>query len=395
KTIPLIGAPNTRVNYPLFLVAKTAQLPAFTAEMFRSELAKKPIGWIYNDPKMLEVEIKEREIFNSPGVAEEMVANIKAGSDRLMGGFSFVRKYAYKENAPDPLATKRGSMDVLTTTYLAYLGWAKENQPEALKHENIVKVLPAQAAEIDAPSIWNQKGRGASHWDAATGSPIHRNIGAAAATLIKPVDIENVYKVTAFTENLPSNPYPFDVDMTSARRGEKLFQNNCLSCHSAQNQVFDAVSAGTDINRWNHFTPVAAKFLGGLYVGLCNDAKFCKKEDGSVFTADELSTKTVGYVGGRLDGIWARAPYLHNGSVPTLFALLTNKRPAKFYRGALSYDKTKVGFTWNKNLNGTVVYDTTLDGNSNRGHDTPEYMGLDWANRPNELKDILEYMKTL
>jgi hypothetical protein len=399
KTITMFGAPNTRTIYPLYLMAETAKSPAFTAEKFHEALAKKPAGWIYQDSKMIEIETKEREIFNTPGVAEEMVANFKAYIERVMGGFAYINRFAYKaENAPDPLALKRGSLDVLTTTFLTFVTWAKVNQPDIFKPENLEKLvaaLPAQAAEIDSPSIWNQKGRGRGHWDATTGNPLHRNIGAAASVLNKPVDVANVQKITSFTENLPSNPYPFDVDMTSARRGERLFQKNCVSCHSAQNKVFDAAAIGTDINRLNHFTPTAAGFLGGLLLSLCTDPSLCKKSDGTDFPPSELSIKTNGYVAGRLDGIWARAPYLHNGSVPTLYALLTNKRPEKFYRGALSYDQEKVGFTWDQNLDGTVEYNTRLDGNSNRGHSSMDYLGLDWDSHPTELADLLEYMKTL
>ena len=77
----------------------------------------------------------------------------------------------------------------------------------------------------------------------------------------------------------------------------------------------------------------------------------------------------VSYKGRALDGIWATAPYLHNGSVPTLYDLLlpAEQRPAKFMVGAREFDPKKVGFR-------TEGYDgflflTNLDGNSNAGHE--------------------------
>ena len=56
--------------------------------------------------------------------------------------------------------------------------------------------------------------------------------------------------------------------------------------------------------------------------------------------------KTNGYSNTPLDGVWARAPYLHNGSVPTLWDLLepVEKRPAEFYTGYDVYDPKNVGF---------------------------------------------------
>ena len=56
--------------------------------------------------------------------------------------------------------------------------------------------------------------------------------------------------------------------------------------------------------------------------------------------------KTNGYANMPLDGIWLRAPYLHNGSVPNLRELLEvpEKRTRQFYRGNDVYDPKNVGF---------------------------------------------------
>ncbi len=55
---------------------------------------------------------------------------------------------------------------------------------------------------------------------------------------------------------------------------------------------------------------------------------------------------TRSYVARRLDGIWATAPYLHNGSVPTLHDLLlpANERPASFAIGHRNFDPVRVGY---------------------------------------------------
>jgi hypothetical protein len=54
----------------------------------------------------------------------------------------------------------------------------------------------------------------------------------------------------------------------------------------------------------------------------------------------------IGYIAAFLDGIWLKAPYLHNGSVPSLRDLLepAAQRPKVFWRGYDVYDQTKVGF---------------------------------------------------
>ena len=84
--------------------------------------------------------------------------------------------------------------------------------------------------------------------------------------------------------------------------------------------------------------------------------------------------KTFGYANMPLDGLWLRAPYLHNGSVPTLRDLLepAAKRPATFYRGYDVYDPVNVGFVSNVAEDGgrkLFRYDTAVPGNSNAGHE--------------------------
>ena len=76
-----------------------------------------------------------------------------------------------------------------------------------------------------------------------------------------------------------------------------------------------------------------------------------------------------------LDGVWLRAPYLHNGSVPSLRELLNEpeRRPQKFCRGDPLFDWEKVGFVSELAIsdNGCgeySLYDTALPGNGNAGH---------------------------
>jgi hypothetical protein len=98
--------------------------------------------------------------------------------------------------------------------------------------------------------------------------------------------------------------------------------------------------------------------------------------------------KTFGYANMPLDGIWLRAPYLHNGSVPTLRDLLDRPeaRPKKFWRGYDVIDPVKVGFV--STVPTDSPFDTALPGNGNQGHT--------WgtALRDDEKDAIVEYLKT-
>jgi hypothetical protein len=111
-----------------------------------------------------------------------------------------------------------------------------------------------------------------------------------------------------------------------------------------------------------------------------------------------------------LDGVWATAPYLHNGSVPTLSDMLTpqHQRPQTFCVGSREFDPAKVGLAVDSPdkpcARGLTTFDVTGLGNSNLGHSF-EGTEADKTRLPNsvigrglsdaERKDLVEYLKTL
>jgi len=109
--------------------------------------------------------------------------------------------------------------------------------------------------------------------------------------------------------------------------------------------------------------------------------------------------KTFGYANSPLDGIWLRAPYLHNGSVPTLRDLLepSAKRPKTFYRGYDVYDQKKVGFVGDvaeDKGKKFFLYDTDEtkeQGNSSKGHEGKRF-GTELS--VPEKEALVEYLKT-
>ena len=100
--------------------------------------------------------------------------------------------------------------------------------------------------------------------------------------------------------------------------------------------------------------------------------------------------KTLGYKARPLNGVWATAPYLHNGSVPTLHDLLLPpaQRPKVFYVGSREFNPREVGFTTEPGP-GRFRFDTALPGNSNAGHDYGNA-----ALTAAERLAVVEYMKT-
>ena len=120
------------------------------------------------------------------------------------------------------------------------------------------------------------------------------------------------------------------------------------------------------------------------------DGKIVKK-------GEEVIDKTLlAYKARPLNGIWSAAPHLHNGSVPNLYQLLlpAEKRVKTFYIGTWEFDPVNVGYVSTK-TEGSFLFDTTLTGNSNAGH---EYGTGEYGNEPfteEEIWALVEYMKTL
>jgi mono/diheme cytochrome c family protein len=244
---------------------------------------------------------------------------------------------------------------------------------------------------VDFPSIWNQRARAHMqlHWDGNQGVLEERNIISALGGIGPRVQYLDYPRVTAITEwiiDLPRPRYQGHIDEDLAQRGSVLFKEHCADCHapdgSRVGKPESRESVGTDDERIKAFTPQLAEALNHLGTEEWKLRSF-KIQDG--------------YANMLLDGIWLRAPYLHNGSVPTLRDLLEVKRPERFCRGNDVYDWKNLGFDSatieeagiETCAKGFFLYDTSLNGNSNAGH----LYGTELE--PKAKKALLEYLKRL
>ncbi|MGE3510871.1 MAG: cytochrome c [Vicinamibacterales bacterium] len=261
---------------------------------------------------------------------------------------------------------------------------------------NLAKLPPSERiGASDYPSIWNQKPREGMHlhWDGDNDSVDERNLSASLGAGVTPVtvDHDNLKRVRDWIWTLPAPKYPYPIDAALASRGAPLYQQLCANCH-ADHRFRDGVISGTRVGqvepidvigtdpyRLNSYT---AEFASNQY-GLYPDSPYRFSH----------FRKTNGYANHPLDGIWLRAPYLHNGSVPTMRDLLDppSSRPKAFYRGYDVYDQVKLGFVSNVAEDGGQqfsLYDTSLPGNANTGHDYGTMLSDD------DKSAIVEYLKT-
>jgi len=247
----------------------------------------------------------------------------------------------------------------------------------------------------DFPSLWNQKPREGMHlhWDGDNDSVAERNLSAGLGAGITPVTVDHAsfQRVRDWIWTLPAPSYPFSIDRTLAARGQMVYQQECLNCH-ADHRFREGVKSGMRVGLVEPIDRIATdRHRLDSYTSVFAANQF------SLFPASEYRfqhfRKTDGYANQPLDGIWARAPYLHNGSVPTLRDLLepVDRRPATFFRGYDVFDQMKVGFVSDvAAADGRTYfrYDTSIPGNSNSGH-------LYGLSLPDEDKRaVVEYLKT-
>lgn len=271
-------------------------------------------------------------------------------------------------------------------------------------------------AAVDFPSIWLQQPRQGMqlHWDGNNVMSEERNKNAAFGTGTTPptIDLKAIGRIQQWLLTAEPPKFAQPVNAELAARGGKVYAQYCAGCHGANGREFSAPNGdtsrdclksapddaalyapqvgritpiaeiGTDRHRLDSFSYELAVQLGTIYAGYPH--RYCHYR------------KTFGYANAPLDGVWLRAPYLHNGSVPTLRDLLepVSQRPVTFYRGDDLYDTKRMGFAYGpgeRDGHKFVLYDTTRPGNSNAGHEGERF----GTSLPSEDKDALvEYLKT-
>ena len=305
---------------------------------------------------------------------------------------------------------------------------------------NLSAWAPPVPAPIDVKSVNWAVDRFHANWDGNQGAS-SRTLASGASATGDPrmVNVRIHEPLNPLIDHLPPPPYPFaSVDLARARDGKAVFREKCANCHTRLNKtIYPAASLGVDPNRTLVNTSVSRYGLAALVseachiYGLNNEGKpgadWCVPRGGWQERLDEyfrdtprrVAEQTNGYKADVLHGIWAQAPYLHNGSVPTLGQLVCPAtRPRRFVRGNLHYDEALVGFEWASapaarygphDVLLTKEYDTTVPGKSNAGHAfgselCPDTTGLDpVADRAevaarllrSPVGALLAYLKTL
>lgn len=311
--------------------------------------------------------------------------------------------------------------------------------------------LPADAP-VSIPHIWGMEYTGWLQWGANTNSVMERNIGQAlgvgalvdATTFESTVNLENLHQLEGLAYKItpPAWPDGFPaIDRAKAEQGRALFTEHCAGCHETFKtdgamrtyQLFPLAVVGTDpMTAINYEREVmladgSVRTFPAAALDLIIRVKQKAYQDRNLdpatiaqweqrqirkapqwdptFRAPLLESEKYDDTRGRkiyraktLVGIWATGPFLHNGSVPTIYHLLkpASERPVTFPTGQREYDPVKLGiqidpaqFTLPVGMT-PFQFDTRLRGNWNSGHE--------WSFYPTLTDDaryaIIEFLKT-
>lgn len=269
-----------------------------------------------------------------------------------------------------------------------------------------VKVDYVPTLSSDPPAWWLLKKKKIRNW---TGNGDAQAMRMDMVNLLSPFNgPEHIKKqepvfqaIHAFVLSVEAPKYPFPVDGALAARGRGVFERTCARCHGTYgaqwtypNKVVPLETLGTDRR--------LAEALSEKNLEAYNKTWFAleKGPDGKPLHAKDRG----GYQAPPLDGVWATAPYFHNGSAPTVYDVLSSKtRPKVFTRsfrtGKEDYDPVKLG--WKITLLERApgpdvpgherrrVYDTTQAGQHSTGHRFGDALSEE------ERMAVIEYLKTL
>jgi hypothetical protein len=239
------------------------------------------------------------------------------------------------------------------------------------------------------------------------------------------VQMDNLVDTQLWLQDLRSPKWPEavlgEIDQDLAARGGEIYEANCAGCH----QVIDRAERDASCASRTEFTipsyPIeaigtdprqAVNFatrqvtLGQQSQPLGAWVKLVTDKVVGQYTADPKNAARAElincgaandfqvieeYRARPLNGFWATAPYLHNGSVPDMVELLkpAAQRPATFYVGNWEFDPEHLGFEWSSPFPNAFLFDTSGTGNSNAGHEFGTQLSAE------DQRALIEYLKTL
>jgi len=385
----VLGGANTEINLHRFIGELTSSLrtklstgdkdPAYLAFRARilETLAAKPPDWYWGpSSKIVAPGDAAKEVTTVTANIDTVLAKMREMNTRRLGGLALLQAHSYK--LPESPSLTDGAPGLVETSGLGSTALVP------FAGGNTAAVLPPGPSKADIPAVWSIDPDGYANWD-GTIRGFARSLTSSLAVVGDPakIDIPANAKIQGLLGKLPPEPYPFAINGAARHRGEATYRTNCSGCHAppqgrSRNEiVFDV---GTDALRAEAIRSMAAGLLTKLVLKTCPTAQPQCTFGSEGPVVDPSSHR--GYVAGPLRGVWATAPYLHNGSIPTLRQLLVPslRTQLPFLRGSIAYNQKDGGWEWSADKESELraqgdtalaLHDLRQAGFSPRGHGSP------------------------
>lgn len=284
-----------------------------------------------------------------------------------------------------------------TNAFMFSIELLRVRETDLSKRKTPLDMGPHKNADLDAIPWWHLKKKNRLYADGGVTGNFVRPI--MQFTLAGPSGEEirsweqDFSDILSYLRSIEPPKYLWPVDPAMAGKGKEIFERTCSPCHGTYgsggkypNRVVPIEEVGTDPLRLTGVTKEFRGYFNRTWLG----------------EYSHVEENPTGYIAPPLDGIWASAPYFHNGSVPTVYGVLTPESRPKFFRrvGApIDYDVQDLGFKV-EILDGRPtpdlapearrrIVDTTLPGLSNQGHSFGSPL------TETEKRQVIEYLKTL
>lgn len=275
----------------------------------------------------------------------------------------------------------------------AYILAAHREKEDLTWTQNPSTPVTPDVVPSDVPAWWLLKKKNALYYNANGTGDWARDIMASSLLSVKDSSYARIVDghfvdVLAYLRTLEPPVYTESINTANAEAGKSIFTANCAKCHGTYgttetypNLLVDLNTIQTDPLLVN--SQIETDFFTTWY----NQSWF-----GTGPYAGRVSPKN-GYIAPPLDGVWATAPYLHNGSVPDLYTLLkSSARPAYWTRTftTTDYNFTNVGWNYTQlSAANSTCYNTDLPGYTNTGHTFGDHLS------DGDRMNLIEYLKTI
>jgi mono/diheme cytochrome c family protein len=286
------------------------------------------------------------------------------------------------------------------------LAWSDEELIPFVIRDRDGDPIPDPRLTSDPPPWWRAHKKNALFYNGMARGDHRGTMALATSVCVDTVEraeaVDAMFRdIQAFVSSVRAPAWPRAIDTELAAEGEPLFARDCAGCHGTyaardEDETYPNLLIPLDVVGTDPAVAEAGVVHSPELVDWYNESFYGR------ITRMVPNDPFPGYMPPPLDGVWATAPYLHNGSVPTIELVLNSRARPRYWKrvdfDSTHYDDAALGWPWVDVPYGQddapaserpLIYDTTTWSQSNAGHPFGDHL------TDEQRRAVLEYLKTL